>query len=77
MEYKGYQIYTPTSGGKAGKGYNKTSTLQVRKPVNSTHCEVVFKMKFKVTASRADYVKAIGKCREFIDNELDKHENNR
>lgn len=27
----GYEIHVPSSGGKAGKGRNKTSTIQVRK----------------------------------------------
>ena len=29
-DVKAYQIHRPTSGGKAGKGRNHTSTLQVR-----------------------------------------------
>ncbi len=31
LEYKGHELHRPTSGGKAGKGFNKTSTVQVRK----------------------------------------------
>lgn len=27
----GYSIHLPESGGKAGKGHNKTSTIQLRK----------------------------------------------
>lgn len=30
-ELNGYEIHVPTSGGKAGKGRAKTSTIQVRK----------------------------------------------
>lgn len=30
-DYKGYEVHLPTSGGKAGKGCNKTSTIQVRR----------------------------------------------
>lgn len=26
----GYEVHIPTSGGKAGTGFNKTSTIQVR-----------------------------------------------
>lgn len=29
--YKGYNIHVPRSGGKAGKGYNLTTTIQVRR----------------------------------------------
>lgn len=29
-DYKGYEIHVPTSGGKAGKGHNLTSTIQIR-----------------------------------------------
>lgn len=29
-EYRGYVICMPTSGGKAGKGCNKTTSLQIR-----------------------------------------------
>ncbi len=28
-EYRGYDIHLPTSGGKAGKGHNKTCSLQI------------------------------------------------
>lgn len=28
--YRGYDLYQPTSGGKAGKGHAKTSSIQVR-----------------------------------------------
>ena len=30
-EMNGYECHLPTSGGKAGKGHQKTSTIQVRK----------------------------------------------
>lgn len=29
-EHRGYKLYLPTSGGKAGEGRNKTSSLQIR-----------------------------------------------
>lgn len=29
-EYRGYKLFLPTSGGKAGKGKNKTTSLQIR-----------------------------------------------
>lgn len=35
MEYYGYVIHEPSSGGKAGKGFNKTTTIQVRKPMRN------------------------------------------
>lgn len=30
-ELNGYEIHLPTSGGKAGKGYAETGTIQVRR----------------------------------------------
>lgn len=34
MQYKDYEISTSNQrGGKAGRGHNKTSTVQVRKPI--------------------------------------------
>lgn len=29
-EYRGYKLYLPVSGGKAGYGRNKTTSLQIR-----------------------------------------------
>lgn len=30
-EYNGFEFHIPTSGGKAGRGHNRTSTLQIRR----------------------------------------------
>jgi hypothetical protein len=30
-DYKGYEVHIPSSGGKAGKGCNLTSSIQMRK----------------------------------------------
>ena len=32
-DYQGYEIHVPTSGGKAGKGHQKTSSIQVHEPM--------------------------------------------
>jgi len=60
-DYKGYEVYMPTSGGKAGKGCNKTSTLQLRK----NNC-IVAQARFTVDdlASRA---RAIAKLKKAAD----------
>jgi hypothetical protein len=31
-DYKGYRLFIPTSGGKAGKGNNKTGSVQIGEP---------------------------------------------
>lgn len=54
------EIYRPTSGGKAGTGFNKTSALQVRK-----NGFIVKYVRFNVAESDG-CVKALAKAREYI-----------
>lgn len=61
INYKGYVILTPTSGGKAGTGRNKTSNVQVRK--NNV---IVKQFRFTVL-NAATSVKALSKARKFVD----------
>lgn len=58
-EYRGYKLYLPTSGGKAGEGRNKTSTLQIR---NGN--EIIKQIRFKVEDGHHH---ACDKARKFID----------
>lgn len=60
-DYSGYELHRPTSGGKAGKGYNKTSTIQVRKG----DC-IVKQFKFEL-AIFMDKERAINKAKNWIE----------
>lgn len=68
-EYKGYTITVPTSGGKAGKGYAKTSNVQVR---DRQFC--IPKM-FQFNVGDAESIRAAArKAREWVDaNPIDEH----
>lgn len=61
-DYEGYEIYLPTSGGKAGKGKAKTCSLQVRK--NNL---IVKQFRFNL-ADKQDRSAAIGEAKKFIAN---------
>lgn len=51
ITHKGFQIATASStGGKAGRGHNKTSTVQVRWPQNGGYT-IEKQIRFKVGAS--------------------------
>lgn len=65
-DYKGFQIHVPTSGGKAGKGCNATSSLQVIK-----HSQIRKLFRFKLDA-RDSYSNALEKAKAFIDGEASK-----
>lgn len=67
MTYKGYEIADSRGGGKAGKGCNKTATVQVREPFNSTHYLLKKQIRYKVGDPTSRF-RAIQKAREFIDN---------
>jgi len=58
-EMNGYEFHLPTSGGKAGKGHQKTSTIQVRK----ANC-IVKQFRFYVDDTESMKV-AVGKAKEF------------
>jgi hypothetical protein len=55
-----YEIHVPTSGGKAGKGHNATSTIQVRR--NSL---IVKSVRFSL-ADASERSKAIQKAMDWI-----------
>lgn len=63
MKYKGYYIHRPTSGGKAGKGYNLTTTIQVRK-------DGLIIKKFKVGAGKS--LDGMVQARQWIDEQTKK-----
>lgn len=58
----GYSIHLPTTGGKAGKGHNKTSTLQLRRDNGDTFI-IVGQARFEV-ADPESRRKALSKLRE-------------
>jgi hypothetical protein len=59
---EGYTVHLPTSGGKAGKGRNKTSAIQVRKD----GC-VVRQFRFN-TDDRASYRLAMQRANAYVEN---------
>lgn len=71
IPYKGYEIHIPTSGGKAGKGFNKTSSLQVRK--NS--CIVkTFRFQTACTSCSTGAADAVRRAKAWVDWRLSKPE---
>ncbi len=60
-DYKGFEIHLPDSGGKAGKGHNVTSTIQVR-----TGSCIVKQFRFEM-ASRESRLAAIAKARAWAE----------
>ncbi len=60
-----FYIHTPASGGKAGKGCNKTSSLQVR---DAAHC-IVKTIRF-VVADPASKARAKAQAEQFISEKL-------
>jgi hypothetical protein len=61
-ELYGYELHLPMSGGKAGKGYQKTSSIQVRR--NNV---IVKQFRFKVDGLSTQA--AFKKAKDFIINE--------
>jgi hypothetical protein len=59
-EINGFEIHVPTSGGKAGKGNAKTSTIQIRKD------NVIVKQFRFVVADIGSKNRAIGAAKKFI-----------
>lgn len=59
-EYRGYKFFLPSSGGKAGYGMNKTSSLQIR---NGN--QIVKQIRFKVGVT--DFAELIAKGEKIID----------
>lgn len=62
MVYRGLTIRTPTSGGKAGYGCNKTSTVQV------IHCNQLEKQIRFIVGDKESLRKATLKAMRWIDN---------
>lgn len=65
-DYKGYQIHIPTSGGKAGKGCNVTSTIQVFGPSHNGSRWMEKAFRFTVASAESRQA-AMHKARLFID----------
>lgn len=63
-DHLGYEIHLPTSGGKAGTGYNVTTNIQVR------HESAIVKQ-FKFRTANADARKqALHKARQWIERKI-------
>jgi hypothetical protein len=71
MKYKGFEIGLPRqSGGKAGCGCNKTSTVQVLYRINSECVLLIKQIRFKVKGveeTRAAIKQAIQKATAYVD----------
>jgi hypothetical protein len=66
MKYKGYEIWTSTGGGKAGRGFNKTATVQVREWLQPPNYLLKKQIRFKVDDPES-LVRAVKKAQAFID----------
>lgn len=66
MTYKGFEIADSRGGGKAGKGFNKTATIQVREPFNSDTYLLRKQIRYKV-GDQTSRFRAVQKAREVID----------
>lgn len=65
--YGGYEIHVPTSGGKAGKGRNATSTVQLRKD----NC-IVKQFRFRMggldpASTRSNMERAVRKAQAYVE----------
>lgn len=60
-DYKGYEFHQPTSGGKAGKGCNRTSTIQIRQG----NC-IVKQFRFELDIFM-DRIRAVKKAEKWVD----------
>lgn len=67
MKYKGYEIVQANRrGGKAGRGCNKTTSLQIREPLMGTNYLLVKQIRFKLEHATSA-VKAMAKAMAIID----------
>lgn len=66
-EHRGYEFHVPTSGGKAGKGCNVTSTVQVR-----AGSQILKQFRFKV-ADVLSRARAIDKAKAFLQTYIATH----
>jgi hypothetical protein len=71
MNYRGFEIGLPRqSGGKAGCGCNKTSTVQVLYRLDSESVLLIKQIRFKVIdveGTRANIKQAIKKATDYVD----------
>lgn len=70
--YRGYELRIPESGGKAGKGYNTTSSIQVLKR-QGMYMRLFWQTRFQVHNVKSQ-IQAIARARKKID-ELEAQEN--
>lgn len=67
--YKGYTICRSSGGGKAGKGHNKTASVQVRQSLGPD--SYLLKKQFRFTVGNdGSFDRAFTKAVHYIDNEL-------
>lgn len=59
-EMNGYEFHLPTSGGKAGTGFQKTSTIQIRKG------GIIIKQIRFVIGDPAKRREAVAKAKDFV-----------
>jgi hypothetical protein len=59
-ELNGFEFFLPTSGGKAGKGCNRTSTIQIRK-----HGTFILKQFRFIVSDAGSRAKAMAKAKRY------------
>lgn len=64
QEYKGFVLRRPTSGGKAGKGYNVSSSIQVMK-VSGMRRMMKWQTRYLVHDMKSKQ-RAIARCKAWI-----------
>lgn len=68
MKYKGYDIeYAKPTGGKAGRGRNQSTTIQVREPAGGDGGGYLLKKSYRCKGGNLSKLAAIAKAKEFID----------
>jgi len=67
MTYRGYDIIYSKSGGKAGRGRNKTASVQVFDKPNAQGSMQMLRFFRYTVASHASRCRALDKAKEFID----------
>lgn len=65
-DYRGHELHLPTSGGKAGKGCNRTTSLQVRAEGGNS---ILKQFRFDLTKPGARSA-ACFRARQWIDTQL-------
>ena len=68
MRYSGYVIAdSDRRGGKAGRGRNKTATVQVREPLSADRYLLRKEFRYTVAAEKLDREAAIAKAKGWIE----------